>query len=138
MKHLGIKEKVIEAINNSEFDAVVINGTDNAQFLSGIFLPFSNARRGQKLIVYWPKEDDPVLICPAEWESTVRNSTWINQILPYNASSDRMDGIVQILKGEINNLLTKVPKIGIDIEKISHDLLFNSAGRHKSCRMGFL
>jgi Xaa-Pro dipeptidase len=122
MKHLGIKEKALEAINNSEFDAVVISGTDHVQFLGGIFLPFSNARRGQKVIIFWPKEDDPVLICPAEWESTIRHSTWFNQILPYNASSDRMDGIVPILKGEINNLMVKVPNIGIDKEKISHEL----------------
>ena len=122
MKYLGIKEKVLEGINNSDFDAIVINGPDNVHFLGGIFLPFSNSRRGQKIIIFWPKEDDPVLICPAEWESSIRNSTWINQILPYDASSDRMEGIVHILRGEINNLTVKAPKIGIDKGKISHNL----------------
>ena len=57
MKHHGITEKVIKEIKGIGFDALIISGADNIQYLSGAFIPFSQARRGQKLLLFWPRDD---------------------------------------------------------------------------------
>ena len=104
MKHHGITEKVIKEIKGIGFDALIISGADNIQYLSGAFIPFSQARRGQKLLLFWPRDDDPVIYCPAEWESTIRKSSWINQVVPYAAGGDRVEGLLQTLSAEIDSL----------------------------------
>ena len=74
------------ALNSAEYDALVIVGADNVQYLTGAPLPFAPYRTGQYALVSWLKAGGPACICPAEWEASIRGQGWVNDVRPHPAA----------------------------------------------------
>ena len=118
---LGIPEKIRTAIEDSDFDAIVVSGPDNVQYLSGAFLPFSYCRLGQPVFLLWPKGASPVYICPAEWETVVRDSGWVEKIEAYDIDCifNRPVG-VDVIAYLMKQLGLSHPRLGIDKSRMLH------------------
>ncbi len=122
MNNLGILEKVHNAINESEYDAIVAVGPDNAQYLSGAALPYLYNRRTSPMLVFWPKGGDPSCVCPAEWASTVRESGWVKNVRSYTATARDADAAVEALVQLIHQSGKSQLKLGLDLNRVSHKL----------------
>lgn len=117
MTNLGILEKVQTALEQSAFDAVLLAGTDHTRYLSGANLPFAPYRREQYFLVWWPKQGEPVCITPAEWASTVRDTSWCTAVRTYGSA----EALIALLK-DLFELLPADAKIGYDAERFSYGL----------------
>jgi Xaa-Pro aminopeptidase len=122
MKNLGIYEKVSEAIEKSEYDAVISVGPDNIQYLSGAALPFLYNSPDRPVIILWPKKSSPTIICPAEWVSTLRSNSWIIKVLGYIESAESLKPAVEVLTKEVRDFVGKGAKIGLDMNRVSNVL----------------
>ena len=125
MNNLGIPEKVSNALKTTEYDAVLITGPDNVKYLSGAIVPFNSARHDQYLLVFWPQKGDTVLICPEEWESSVRKTSWLSSIHTYSSHVDGSAAAVKAIASVVNSGHTSV--LGTDFEGIPHGLYENVA-----------
>lgn len=122
MKKLGVIEKVCNAIENSEYDAIVSVGSDNVLYLSGAALPFLYSYPDRPVIVIWPKKGVTTCICPVEWESTIRNLSWIEKVSAYTEGADSLKPAVKTLADEVKGLIEKGGKIGLDMNRVSNAL----------------
>lgn len=117
-----ILEKAQNAVRKEKFDAIVAFGPDNAQYLSGANLPFSYYRRDQVFAVVIPAEGQPLLICPGEWESAVREIGNVKKILTYRASTQDAAAAVSLLKSALGELAGGRPVIGFDRMKTARQI----------------
>jgi Xaa-Pro dipeptidase len=122
MVQIELVEKIVNAIQESKLDAILAFGADNAQYLSGAFLPFSHYRRDQIFLIYWPKEGEPVCICPAEWEIAVRETGWIKKFVTYHSGNRNVAEVVSILKGLVCQLENQNPNLGLDLQRVSQQI----------------
>lgn len=122
MKTLGIIEKAHTAFLSAGYDALLITGADNTGFLSGAQLPFMKYRRGQAMFLFWKKTAEPVSVCPAEWETCVRETSWVPRLEPYDTACNGQQNAVNRLQ----HLGTDLPdhaRVGIDMDQVSVGLL---------------
>jgi len=119
MKDLGIMGKVRRALEDSEYDAVIAVGADNVQYLSGALLPFLYSYPGRHVMVLWPRRSEPTCICPVEWASTVRNTSWIRRIRPYIERGGDLKAAVEALAEAVKETVEGGAKLGIDADRAS-------------------
>jgi Xaa-Pro dipeptidase len=121
MKNLGILEKAGLALQGSGFDAVLVVGNDHSRYLGGVELPFAPFRRRQNLMLFWQKGSAIKGLCPAEWETTVRETGWIKDIETYAAAGDRLDEAVEKVAGFMQTVKIENPILGMDFERVSSE-----------------
>ncbi len=114
----GITEKLQAALQGSSYDALLLTGADNVQYLSGVQLPFLPYRPDQRLMLFWPQEGAPTLVCPPELESTVRHLGRIDRTIAYVPSGDDPRGAVTAVASLVEGPCT----IGIDTHRAPCDL----------------
>lgn len=122
MRDLGVADKVENAIRDSEYDAVVVAGADHVQYMSGAFLPFLYSYPDRPAIVLWPKNGDPVCICPAEWETTIRSMSRIRRVRPYGGVGADTEAVVQEVVRAVGDLVGDGASIGADMNRVSQHL----------------
>jgi Xaa-Pro aminopeptidase len=122
MTNLNILEKATNAIQDEQIDVLLTFGADNSQYLSGAILPFNQYRLGQIVAVVLFSEADPLCICPAEWESSIRETSWIKKIIPYRSGVQDAATVVSILGGILGQLENKRPIVGFDRQRASTQL----------------
>lgn len=110
------------AMQASGFDAILVTGADNVQYLSGVQLPFLPYRPDQRLLVFWPKDGAPALICPPALESTVRHLGNIDQICTYLPSGDDPGSAVSTVASLVAGVMVEACTIGIDTHRTPCDL----------------
>jgi len=122
MMDLGITHKVQEAIEDSEYDALLTVGADNVEYLCGAPLPFLYYRYDQRTMVLWPRNGVPTCICPAELGSSMRHLGRIDRIHTYCATGDNPDGAARAVARSVRKAVEPGAKIGIDTGRVPCDL----------------
>lgn len=117
MKDLGITGKVQSALDRSAYDALVIAGADNVQYLSGAPLPFAPYRPGQCLLVSWPRTGQPACVCPSEWEATMGNQSWIGDVRPYPAAGESLMPAVRLVAQHLDQSVSEGATVGLDMAR---------------------
>jgi Xaa-Pro dipeptidase len=121
-----MKEKIIEKINKAVeeegYDALLVFGYDNLQYLTGAYLHFPQTFPDRYMAVFWPREDPPTCITPHEWESSFLNLAWINKTKTYTKKPDSPSSIVEIVTLLAKNTVRKTGKIGVDVNRIPLNL----------------
>lgn len=115
-------EKIKKSLGESEYDALVVFGPDNVQYLSGAFLPFLYSYPDRYLAVFWPKGEDPVCVCPVEWESSFLDSSWMGRTRQYVEKPGDPGAIVEALALLVKNTVRKTGRIGLDTDRASSTL----------------
>jgi Xaa-Pro aminopeptidase len=119
MNYREISEKVSRALDASQFDAILVAGADNVQYLSGVHLPFLPYRPGQRLMVVWRRGGEPALVCPAELGSTARHLGWVDRVHTYASTGDDPAGAA----GAVAGILVGAPRtLGLDTHRAPWDL----------------
>ena len=111
-------EKFKAALNESEYDAVLVFGPDNAQYLSGAHLPFTYSYPDRLLALLWHKGMEPVCICPVEWESSFRRLSWIGETVGYVEMPADHSKVVSSIVELANSMGVSSGKIGIDLNRV--------------------
>jgi Xaa-Pro aminopeptidase len=117
-----IKNKVKTSLTEAAFDAILVFGYDNLQYLSGAYLYFPPSFYERYMAVFWPKNEEPVAIIPHEWESSFVNLAWINKTRTYLENPGNPDSIAEAAANLAKNTVRKTGKIGIDIQRTSLNL----------------
>jgi Xaa-Pro aminopeptidase len=121
-----MKEEIINKVKTSltetAFDAILVFGYDNFQYLSGAYLHFPPSFPERYMAIFWPKNEDPVALLPHEWESSFLNLAWINKTRTYLENPGNPGSIVEAAANLVKNTVRKTGKIGIDIQRTSINL----------------
>jgi Xaa-Pro aminopeptidase len=117
MRDLGITGKVQSALDRSAYDALVIVGADNVQYIGGAPLPFAPYRPGQCLLVSWPRAGQPACICPSEWEATIRNQGWVGDVRPYPTAGDSPMPAVHLVAQHLQELAGRGATVALDMAR---------------------
>jgi Xaa-Pro aminopeptidase len=117
-----IISKIKNSLENSGFDAVLVFGYDNVQYLSGAYLYFPPSYPDRYISIFWSKNDEPVAILPHEWESSFLNLSWINKTKTYIEKPGSPSSIAEVAANLAKNSVRRTGKIGIDIQRTSVNL----------------
>jgi Xaa-Pro aminopeptidase len=109
-KELGIVEKVQQAMATHGYDTVIAMGPDNFQYLTGTHLPFLYSHHDRFAGVVWPKDSQPVILCPSEWTKSIHALSWIKKIFPYSETRSMDTGTEAT--NLLSHLLREVIKLG--------------------------
>lgn len=112
-----IIEKVNAGINEADYDAILVFGYDNVQYLSGAYLHFPQSFPDRYMAVFWPKDEPARCVLPHEWESSFLNLSWINKTRTYNEKPGSPSGIVEAAVYIAKNTVRKTGRIGIDVNR---------------------
>jgi len=116
-----LKEEIIEKVNKGieeeGYDALLVFGYDNIQYLTGAYLYFPQVFPDRYMAVFWPREDTPTCIIPHEWESSFLNISWVNKTRVYNEKPGSPSSIVEAATLLAKNTVRKTEKIGIDVNR---------------------
>ena len=127
---LGIVEKVSEAIRQSNFNGVLITGSDNVRYLCGTDFTFFFGTCGIQPVIFWPKMGKPVLFCASEVKDSFINRSWIDNVatvdLPAGGSSTHLLRIKKLIR----NTVTSAGKgpVGVDMDRIPYSLFETFSG----------
>ena len=91
-----IIEKVNDAIDEAGYDAILVFGYDNIQYLSGAYLHFPQVFPDRYMAVFWPKDAPATCMIPHEWESSFLNLSWINKTRTYTEKPGSPGSIVEV------------------------------------------
>ena len=114
----GVIEKFKAALNESGYDALLVFGPDNVQYLSGAHLLFTYSYLDRNLALLWPKGGEPVCICPIEWESSFRNLSWIGKTVGYMEMPADHSKVVSAIVELANSKGVSSGKIGVDLNRV--------------------
>jgi Xaa-Pro dipeptidase len=114
-----IISKVKQALQDSQFDAVLVLGFDNVQYLSGAYLHYPACFPDRYIGIFWARDEDPICIIPNEWESSFLNLSWINRTRTYTEKPGNPGSVAEAVANLAKNTVRKTGKIGLDFERVS-------------------
>jgi Xaa-Pro dipeptidase len=116
-----LKEEIIEKINKTledkGYDAILIFGYDNLQYLTGAYLHFPQVFPDRYMALFWPKGEPATCITPHEWESSFLNLSWIKKTRSYTEKPGNPSSIVEAIVMLAKNTIRKTGKIGVDVNR---------------------
>lgn len=119
VKDYGIVKKVVEALAQSELDALLLGGLGNVQYISGALPPFYQARRHHPVFIFLTASGDSILVCPAHWASSIRSCCQVKRIATYSPGGNCKTAAARI-KEIIQNESDDGCAIGVDFQDISY------------------
>ena len=121
-----MKEEIIDKLNKAVekegYDALLIFGYDNLQYLTGAYLHYPQTFPDRYMALFWPKGELATCIIPHEWESSFLNLSWINKTKAYTEKPGSPSSIVEVVILLAKNTVRKTGKIGIDVNRIPLNL----------------
>jgi Xaa-Pro dipeptidase len=114
--------KVNKAIEEGGYDALLVFGYDNLQYLTGAYLHFPQVFPDRYMAVFWPRGESATCIIPHEWESSFLNLAWVNKTRTYTERPGSPSSIVEIAVLLAKNTVRKTGKIGVDVNRVPLNL----------------
>ncbi len=112
-----IMNKIKESLQASPYDAVLLLGSDNIQYLTGAYLHFPVSFPDRYMAVFLAKGEDPICLVPLEWESSFLNIAWMNKTRTYTEKPGSPSTIAEAAVNLAKNTVRKTGKIGIDMDR---------------------
>lgn len=122
MDDLGVGEKIRTALDDSQYDGLILTGSSNVRYAIGAELPFRFGSPEERAIVVWPKEGSPTCVCPSKWEAAIMRLRRIQNVRPCDDPSSPealAREVAHILCGSVRGQV----KIGMDVAEGSYRLL---------------
>ncbi len=119
MTELGVLAKFEAALEESNFDGLLIYGTDHVEYLSGAVLPFLHAGCPDTVAVFCGKSGPPVLLAPAELKDSLRRFPGIPNVQVYDPHADSGGSPEELAARLIGEELTGKGTIGTTFQRIS-------------------
>jgi Xaa-Pro aminopeptidase len=109
--------KVREGLESSDYDAILVFGVDNVQYISGAPLHFPYSFPDRYMAVFWARTQEPVCICPFEWEGSFLELSWIVKTEPYIEVPGDPNNVANIVARIAESMKRLTGKIGVDVER---------------------
>jgi len=120
VKEQCVFNRVQRAVEVSRYDAIIVVGPDNVQYVTGAALPFLYSSQDQYLVVFWPRNGAPVCICPVEWETTVRSHSWIKEVTTYSGTALSQESAVGTVAHWVRSFVEDGELLGIDADRMPY------------------
>lgn len=117
-----LKTKIVDSVKESQYDAVVVFGADNVQYMSGAYLHYPPTFPDRYMAVFWAKGEEPICIVPPKWESSFLNMAWVSKTRTYSEKPGSPTGIAEAVANLARNTVRKTGKIGVDAERTALNL----------------
>ena len=117
-----IIQKIKKALEDEGYDAFLVFGYDNFQYMTGSYIHFPQTFPDRYMAIFWPRDETPICITPHEWESSFLNLAWINKSRTYTEKPGNPISIVDLITLLTKNTIRKTGKIGVDVERIPLNL----------------
>jgi Xaa-Pro aminopeptidase len=117
-----IIKKVNEAIQEIGYDALLVFGYNNIQYISGAYIHFPQVFPDRYMAIFQPKDEPATCIIPHEWESSFLNLSWINKTRTYTEKPGTPSSIVEVVVNLAKTTVRKTGQIGIDVNRIPINL----------------
>lgn len=105
-----VVERICKEIRASSFDALIIFGVDNIQYLSRLRVPHQNIS-DRTTVLMWPRIGEPTIVCPQEWRDTIRVFSFIKRVTGYE---NGLESLIDIIAKEVKSSLERGARIGFD------------------------
>ena len=107
-------EKISKAVTDSTFEAILVTGADNFNYLAGATLPFLTPTSPEPTSLLWPKKGEPTIIVRSELEDTVKTLCSIKMTRSYPSTQNSylkalVENVRKIKKGRIGVDLLRIP-----------------------------
>jgi Xaa-Pro dipeptidase len=112
-----LKTKIAERVKESQYDAVVVFGADNVQYMSGAYLHYPPTFPDRYMAVFWAKGEEPICVVPPEWESSFLRMAWVSKTRTYTEKPGSPTGVAEAVANLARNTVRKTGKIGVDAER---------------------
>ena len=119
----GIVERIKTSLESSDYDSVIVFGPDNVQYLTGAHLPFTYSYPERFMAVFWPRKAEPTCVCPAEWEPSLSELSWMKGTRRYIEEPGNPGAILEPLSELVRATRRTTGKIGLDMDRVSAGLL---------------
>jgi Xaa-Pro aminopeptidase len=117
-----IASKVRASLRDSGFDAVLVFGYDNVQYLTGAYLHYPPSFPDRYMAVFWVKGRDPVCVLPHEWESSYLNLAWAKETRTYAEEPGSPICVAEAAADLARDAIRGKGRIGVDAERVSASL----------------
>ncbi len=119
-KERKIDVNFISTLENSEYDAVIAIGSENFTYMTGTVLPYAANYPDRNALIVRTKDRQDCIICPLDWEKSIRDQNWSGEIRTYSESKALPPvSIVNSLVELLLDLNLKKAKIGIEFSRVS-------------------
>jgi len=121
---------------NKGLDGVLINRPEHIAYISGYFRSPCDSEKDNPLLIFIPREEEPILIAPEKEEKKVREKTWFTNFRSYISYSitkkiDLLDEITKAATSIIKELKSVKIYLGIESPYTSIDF-YNKLKQHIS------
>jgi len=117
-----LKAKIADSVKESQYDAVVVFGADNIQYMSGAYLHYPSTFPDRYMAVFWAKGEEPICIVPPEWESSFLKMAWVSKTRTYTEKPGSPTSVAEAVANLARNTVRKTGKIGVDAERTALNL----------------
>ena len=119
---LGILARCQAQLAHTGFDALLVVGVENVQYLSTAHVPFLFHRPDLRVAVLMTHAGDAIYLCPDELVPTVRPLSSIQPVLGYSKWGHSHGGFLQAITELVKAKVPAGSTVGVDEQLIPHDL----------------
>ena len=110
-----LEQKIKTGLRDSEFDAVIVYGVDNFNYLTRTVLPFAEYYPSRIAATLIPKVGTPVVIVPQDWSQALLDQGWAGEVLVYDENQGYETGAF------VKAIEELVVSMGLDKKSIGFD-----------------
>ncbi len=112
-----ITGKVNAKLKELGFDALLVFGYHNLQYLSGAYIHLPQVFPDRYMGLLWPREDAATCVTPYEWESSFLNLAWVDDTRTYKEEPGDPHSFVGAITRLIEEKVKAGGKIGVDADR---------------------
>jgi Xaa-Pro dipeptidase len=117
----GLKAKIRTALEN--YDGIVIGGSDNFTYLTGVVLPFPTKYPDRSALIVGAIDGHENIICPYDWSDSVTQQGWKGGVHTYDENKNLPPhGVVKSLADVLSDLRLTDKKLAVDKSRIPSSL----------------
>ncbi|MEM4246478.1 MAG: M24 family metallopeptidase [Candidatus Bathyarchaeia archaeon] len=105
-----VVKRIREEIQASSFDALIVFGADNIQYLSRLRIPHQSIS-DRTPVLMWPRIGEPTIICTPEWRDAIRVFSFIKRVIGYE---EGLESLIDVIVKEVKSSLESGARIGFD------------------------
>jgi Xaa-Pro aminopeptidase len=115
MKNVEIYNKIKKTIDENQLDALILGGTYNIQYATGVRIPCAHAQTDLVMFAVFAVGKEPAVFVPKCWESVARQTCYFSNIKSYDQNKIPVEAAVEAL----TEWCRSTKRIGIDDERMS-------------------
>jgi Xaa-Pro aminopeptidase len=115
-----IQSRICAAMQETDFDAVILYGADNFTYMSRVLLPFAAQFPEKKAAFILLKSGRMGIVTPFEWEQAIRDQGWSDKLLVYTENDGpKTEAVAGLVNQFLQDAALNSGKIGLDDDHIS-------------------